>query len=330
MMTPHLLKNKKIYPLLLSVILLLLVTACTGVVASPVEHPPLKISWNYWPGSYPLVIAQELGLFEKHGVKVEPILVEYESHAPDFIAKKTDGVLFTLADALAIDAREPDSARIVLVYDESAGADVVVATADIANIADLKNKRIGASSGSFGELLVQTMLQAGNLTPDQVTLVDLGPEAVPDSMPALAQAGFTFEPHLSQAIAQGHHIIFSSAEAPGLISDVVIFRTEVVQQRPEDVRAFVTAWFEAVDYWQAHPAEGNALIAKTLNLPVEEISLQGLKLLTREDNQRAFERNTDPTSLYTSAQINADFLISSGTLNNAPDLKRLLDPSFLK
>ncbi|HXW00983.1 MAG TPA: ABC transporter substrate-binding protein, partial [Anaerolineae bacterium] len=220
MKTFHFLKSKEIYPLLLLVVLLLLVTACTGAAASPVERPPLKVSWNYWPGSYPIIIAQERGLFEKHGVKVEPILVEYESHAPDFIAKKTDGALFALADALVIDAREPDSARVVLTYDESAGADVVVANADIANIADLKNKRIGASLGSFGELLVRTMLASTGLTLDDVTLVNVGPEAVPQAMSASIQAGFTFEPHLSEAVAQGHHIIFSSSDTPGLIVDV--------------------------------------------------------------------------------------------------------------
>ncbi|HXW00118.1 MAG TPA: hypothetical protein VEC93_16990, partial [Anaerolineae bacterium] len=79
-----------------------------------------------------------------------------------------------------------------------------------------------------------------------------------------------------------------------------------------------------------NPAEGDALIAKTLDLPVEEISLEGLKLLTREDNQRAFEQSTDTTSLYTSSQVNTDFLISSGGLTTAPDVERLLDPSFLK
>jgi NitT/TauT family transport system substrate-binding protein len=330
MKTFYLLKNKEIYSLLSLAVWLLLVTACTGVAASPVERPPLKVSWNYWPGSYPIIIAQERGLFEKHGVKVEPILVEYEEHAPNLIAKKTDGALPTLADALIIDAREPDSARIVFAYDESAGADVVVATADIANVADLRNKRIGASLGSFGELLVRTMLKTSGLTLDDVTLVNIGPEAVPQAIPGSIEAGFTFEPHLSQALDQGHRIIFSSADAPGLIVDVAIFRTEVVEQRPEDVRAFADAWFEAVDYWQANPAEGNALIAKTLNLPVEEISLEGLKLLTREDNQRAFERSTDTTSLYTSGQVNADFLISSGGLTTAPDVERLLDPSFLK
>jgi NitT/TauT family transport system substrate-binding protein len=104
----------------------------------------------------------------------------------------------------------------------------------------------------------------------------------------------------------------------------------VIQQRPEDIRAFIAAWFEAVAYWQENPMEGNAIIAKTLDLKTEEISTEGLKLLNLEDNLHAFAPGPDTTSLYVSGQVNADFLISSGGLSTAPDMERLLDPSFLK
>ena len=330
----YLVKIEKIcFSLTMVVALLGLVTACAGATTpTPApERPPLKVNWNLWPGFYPMVIAQELGLFEKHGVKVEAILTDsYETLAPDFIAHKTDGVMLTWPDALVIDTRAPDSARMVLLIDESAGADMVVATADIASITDLKGKRIGASLGSFGELLVRTMLRKGGLTLDDVTLVNVGPETVPEAMPDSIQAGFTFEPHASQAVARGHHVIYSSAEAPGLITDVLVFRTEVTQQRPEDVRAFIAAWFEAVAYLQANPTEGNAIIAKALKLKAEEISTEGLKLFNREDNLHAFMPGTDTTSLYVSGKVNADFLISSGGLSTAPDIERLLDSSFLK
>ncbi len=319
--------KKTLVFLLLFVFLLLLATACTGgqEAAAP-KGPPLKVTWNSWPGNYPIVIAQELGLFEKHGIAVESILSDsYDTMAPDFIERKTDAVLFTLVDALIIDAREPDSGRVVLVLDESDGADVVIAESGIANVAGLKGKRIGASSGSFGELLVRDMLEKNNLTLDEVTMVDIGPENVAGAIPDSIQAGFTFD-----VFTGGHPIIFSSAEAPGLIVDVAIFSTEVTEKRPEDVRAFIAAWFEAVDYWLANPEKGNEFIAKALDIPAEEISLVGLKLLSKEDNLHAFTPGTDTTSLYFSGQVNADFLISTGGLTAAPDLERLLTPAFLK
>jgi len=326
----HFSKIIKMSPfLLLFVCLGLLMTACSSSAAST-ERPPLRVTWNQWPGNYPIVIAEESGLFEKHGIEVESILSDsYETMAPDFIEQKTDAVLFTLVDALLIDAREPGSARVPLVIDESAGADVVIAASDISTVPELKGKRIGASSGSFGELLVRNMLERNDLTLDQVTLVDIGPEAVPEAIPGAIQAGFTFDVFTAPA-ADGHHVIFSSAEAPGLIVDVMIFRTEVIEERPDDVRAFIDAWFEAVDYWQANPDKGTAMIAEALDIPAEEISLEGLRLLGREDNLQAFAPGTDTTSMYVSGQVNADFLISTGGLTAAPDLNRLLTDSFLK
>ncbi|MBI1877819.1 MAG: hypothetical protein HYR94_06265, partial [Chloroflexi bacterium] len=62
--------EKICFSLSMMVALLMLITACTAGAATPApEHPPLKVSWNLWPGFYPMIIAQELGLFEKHGVK---------------------------------------------------------------------------------------------------------------------------------------------------------------------------------------------------------------------------------------------------------------------
>jgi NitT/TauT family transport system substrate-binding protein len=309
--------------------LVLLMIACNTSQASP-EYPPLKVTWNLWPGNYPMVLAKELGLFEKHGVEVESILSDsYDTMAPDFIERKTDAVLFTLVDALLIDAREPDSARLTVVIDESNGADVVVAAPEIKTVADLRDQRIGASSGSFGELLVRQMLAANNLTLDEVTMVDIGPEAVPEAIPASIQAGFTFDIYVSPN-PDDHQVIFSSADAPGLIVDVMIFRREVIEDRPEDVRAFIDAWFEAVDYWRANPDEGTSIIAKALDLPAEEISLDGLRLLNRADNLRAFDSGPDTRSLFVSGQVNSDFLISTGGLTTAPNLDRLLMPSFLE
>jgi len=330
---PDVSKSKEILIFsLLSLALLLSISACTGTVdASDEERPPLKVTWNLWPGNYPIVIAEELGLFEKHGVAVESILSDsYDSMAPDFIEQKTDAVLFTLVDALLIDAREPGSAQVTAVIDESAGADVVIAAADIADVTDLKGQRIGANPGSFGELLVRYMLERNALSLDEVTVVDIGPEAVPEAMPDSIEAGFTFGVFASEAAQEGQHVIFSSAEAPGLIVDVMIFHTSVIEERPEDVRAFMAAWFEAVEYWHANPEEATTLIAETLDLPAEEISLEGLNLLDREDNLEAFSPGPDTTSLYVSGQVNADFLISTGSLRTAPDLERLITPAFLE
>lgn len=307
-------------------VLLFLATACGGVVAQAPEPEPLKISWTYWPGDYPVAIAHELGLFEKHGVKVEPIFYDNISGVvPDLTVGKIDAATLVISDALGMG----NEVKVVLIRDNSAGADQVVATSDIKSIADLKGKSVGAELGSFAELMLQEMLRANGLNTSDVTWVDITPEGVPDALPNTIQAGHVWEPHTSTAVAKGNHVIFTSADTPGLIADVLGIRTAFVEERPEDVRAFIEAWFEAVQYWQENPKIANEIIAKHTGLNAADISTEGIKLFSLEDNLRAFNQVDDPSSLRRNAELNLEFLISTGRLTDAPDLDKLLDPAFL-
>lgn len=292
---------------------------------------PLKVAWSFYPGYSPFVIAFESGLIAKHGGSVQPVLYDVSAkQLPDFEAEKLDGGFFALADALILAARSPGKVRLVMVADNSDGADLIVAAPGITHVADLKGKRIGTGVGSFRELLVRRMLEAHGLSVNDVILVNMGPEEVPDAIPNTIQAGQTWDPFAAQAIAKDSHVIFSSSETPGLIPDVLVFRTSVIQQRPDDVRAVVNAWFEALDFWQSHPTEGNAIIASATGRSAENVSTEGIKLLNRAANIRAFTAHEDSTSLLESADVNAEFLLSTGVLNNAPNVRELLDPSFLQ
>lgn len=292
---------------------------------------PLKVAWSLYPGYSPFVIAFKNGLIAKHGGSVQPVLYDVSAkQLPDFEAEKLDGGFFALADALTLAARSPGNARLVMVADNSDGADLIVAAREIAHVTDLKGKRIGTGIGSFRELLVRRMLEAHGLSVNDVILVNMGPEQVPDALPDTIQAGQTWDPFAAQAIAKNGHVIFSSSETPGLIPDVLIFRTSVIEQRPDDVRAVVNAWFEALDFWRSHPAEGNAIIASATARSPEDVSTEGIKLLNREANIRAFSVHEGSTSLLKSAEVNAEFLLSTGVLNKAPHVQEFLDPSFLQ
>ncbi|MDD1427573.1 hypothetical protein MEO94_24530 [Dolichospermum sp. ST_sed9] len=48
----------------------------------------------------------------------------------------------------------------------------------------------------------------------------------------------------------GGHKLFTSKQTPGLILDLVAFRGETIRDRPEDIRAFIRGWLQAVKYWE--------------------------------------------------------------------------------
>ena len=316
--------------LLLSIVL---VTACNGTttVTSRPEQPPLRVTYNLWSGNFPIAIAHEKGFFQEQGVKVEPVYIEnYLQSISTFSAGKSDAIATSMGSIMNIIGKNPD-VQIILATDQSAGADVLVVQSDIKSMNDLKGKRIGTKLGDFGELFVTTLLEKNRLTTDDVTLVNVEPESVPARLESGdIQAGNTWEPYTSQAVKAGAQVLVSTKQTPGLLPNVIAFRSDVLRDRPKDIQAFIRAWFQAQDYWKANPEESKTLIAKMLSIKPEEVSTDGVQLSTLQDNLKAFTSGTTEESLYHTAKIYADFYIRTGGLNTAPDIQKLINPSFVQ
>lgn len=321
----------KINRFLLLVLLLALTLTSPGCSLAPAApRPPLRVEWTWWPGDWILLVAKDQGIFEKHGIQVEPVLYEvFDDAIPDMAAEKIDAGFFVVGDLIPIYSN--DNLRAIFITDISDGADQVVASPDIQTPADLRGKRIGMAFGTFGELFVQQMLKDYGIQPAEVKFVDINAEAVPDAIPSLIDAGHTWEPATSQALQKGQRIIFTSAETPGLIPDLLVMRTSVLRDRPDDVRAFLAAWLEAVEFTKTHPEEAIASIAKLSGMAPEEISFEGVRLYTLEDNLAAFAQNpgSDTTSIYYTSHLYVESLVESGILTVRPDINQMLDPSFL-
>ncbi len=318
----------------LALLSVLLIVACHSAttVTSQSEQSPLKIGcYTSWPGYFPLILAQEKGFFAQQGVQVEPIYSSnYLESVSNFSAGHSDGVTVTLGSLMSIAGQNPD-VKLVLVSDQSAGADMLVVGPEIKNLSDLKGKRIGVKLGDFGELFITTLLGFQHLTAADVTLVNIEGEMVPDRMEkGDIQAGHSWEPYVSQVMKAGGQVLLSSQDTPGLIPDTLVFHANVVRDRPQQVQAFVRGWFQAVDYWQAHPQESNVLLAKVLKLKPEEISTEGIHLATVADNLKALTPGKTTESLYHTAQLYADFFIRTGGLSAAPDIDKLIVPSFIQ
>lgn len=322
-------KNRLFHIFSTFTILSIFLAACSGPAAQAEVKIPLRVGWILWPGFYPLVIAEEKGFFEERGLDVELLLYDTSAEETAALASgMVDGGIVVLNDALL--DKIAHNAKVVLITDNSDGGDQIVATSDITSAESIQFKNVGARRGSFGEFFLREMLSQRGIQPSDVTFVNVEPENVADAMPEYISLGHTYEPFTSEALAKGYKVIFSSADTPGLIVDMIAFRRTVIEERPEDVRAFVDAWFEAVQYWEEHPEESNALIAKATGQPVESISLEGVKLFDRADNLNAFKPGTDTTSIYFTARKALKYLVDSGFVAEPADINDVLDDSFLK
>jgi NitT/TauT family transport system substrate-binding protein len=311
-------------------LILVTLTGCQSVTP-PTSRPPLRVEYTQWWGDYTAIIAKERGFFDKHGVPVELVPYEVFSQAlPDLAAGKVDVGLFGISDALNVARRVPT--KIVAVYDQG-GDSYIVAAPGINTVADLKGKAIGVPAGSTYELFVREMLKSAGLALNDVTLVNIDPETVAEKMPADVQAAYVWEPYLTQLVKAGNPVLYSSDQGNRLFPDVITTRADLAAARPEDVKAFLAAWFEALEYRRANPVDSNAIIARVTGQPVEQITAGQEKILLQNaaDNQAtyALDPGQDTSSIHYTARTNLDYLINIGTTSQPINLNQVLDASFL-
>lgn len=307
-----------------------LLTACGQTLDSATAPArPLRVEFAEWWGDYTLLIAQEQGFFQKYSVEVEPVFYPVFSRAlPDLAARRIDGGLFALGDAISVS--KYTDIKVVAVYDNGS-YNTIAATPEIRRIRDLTGKRIGVQIGSTYELLINEMLASVGMSLSDVTLVNVNPEDVPANLGKTIEAGFVYEPYTSQALAQGNVLLVKSQEFVGLYPDVIVFHASVVNERPDDIRAFLKAWFEAVEFRRQNPAEARQIIARYLQKPEEEIIPDdALEIFNLEDNYDLYsEQPSRKRSIYQTARLNADFLVRIGVLSAQPDLNALITSDYL-
>jgi NitT/TauT family transport system substrate-binding protein len=321
-------KNNLSVKTMILVVLINILVACT--VASQPEsrpNPPLRVEFRQWWGDYTLLVAKEKGLFNEYGVEVEPVYYDvFSDPYQDLAAGQIDGALIAVGDTININNSSP--MKVVGILDNG-GNDAVVVSPEINSVQQLIGKTIGVQLGSQYEMTIVGMLQSGNLGISDVTIVATNPE---DALSALqsnkVQAAYTREPFLSDALSKGYKIIYPN-EQLHLYPDMIVFRKSIVDERPEDVRAFLTAWFQAVEYRMQVEGETRDIAAKYMGLKPEDVPPDiNLKILTLADNKSSFDIQ-NKNSIYTITKITSDYLISIGALGKQPDPLVLLDPSYL-
>ena len=272
-----------------------------------------------------------MGFFKAHGVNVEP--VRYNSSTtglPDLAGAKLDGGIFSMSDFLL--AANPADIKAVMVSDNG-GQFTIVASPDIKTLNALRGKRIGLNLHTSSEIFVTDMLKTRFMTVNDVTYVEMSPDRCSKNIPGQIDAGLVWEPYTTQALKQGKVVVYQSDAISNLLPNLIVFRTSVINQRPQDIRAFLQAWDEAVQYRISHPQESLAIIAKATGLSTSDLQATGnITLFTISDNLSLFSNmaGSDPSSIYYIAGTNRDFLITAGYLTNPPNLNALLDPSYLK
>lgn len=295
---------------------------------------PLKIGYSDWPGYTSWEIGKVKGIFKKNGVDVD--LVWFPVYTDSLTAVNTgqlDGNLQTWSDLMAPLAEGIDL-KVVQVLDNSFGNDAIVAKPGINSVKELKGKTVGTELATVDHFMLLKALAMNGMTEKDIKYTNL---TVGDAAAAFIagkiDAAAIWQPWISQIQREGKgKVIFSSADIPGLVPDIVVFHDKVLKERSDDVQAAVKSYFEIVDFIRNHEDEAVAIMAKVVEQPPADYKafMPGTKFFDLKENLNAFEKRDDASSLYGSGRIIAEFLKSADQIKKVPDYAGSLEPKYVK
>jgi NitT/TauT family transport system substrate-binding protein len=301
------------------------------------EAGSLKLGHSTWVGYGPFYIARDKGFFKDEGVDVELVIMEDTPIKMGALMAGQLDLVASTADEFPIYMKPGIGIRYVMAVDNSKGGDGIVATKDITSIKGLKGKKVAFEQGSVSQFFLNALLKDAGMTQNDVEAVNM---AATDAGVAFAagqvDAAVTWEPALSQgAKAPNGHILLTSADKPGLITDVVAATDATLKDKSDDVRAFVRAWYKALDFIKSNPDEANAIMAKGVggwlsDPQVFAETLTGIEYLDKDKNIAFFGTPEAPGQVTKTLGTALDVWKGFGRIQIEVTPADIIDYSFVK
>jgi NitT/TauT family transport system substrate-binding protein len=139
----------------------------------------------------------------------------------------------------------------IMLTDYSNGNDMIVAKPGIKSLKDLKGKKVGLEAGLVEHLLLLNGLEKAGLKESDVTIVNTKTNETPQALASgdLAAIG-AWQPNSGEAMKRvpGAKPIYTSANEPGLIYDVVTVNPASLSAHRAEWQKVVKVWDKVVTY----------------------------------------------------------------------------------
>lgn len=239
-------------------------------IAAP--RTEFSIGWSIYAGWMPWPYAQQAGIVKKwankYGIKINIVQVnDYVESVNQYTAGKLDGVTVANMDALTIPAAGGKDTSAIIVGDYSNSNDgILLKNAD--KLASIKGRQVYLAELSVSHYLLARGLGTVGLALTDVKTVNtsdadiVGAFATPDVTAAVA-----WNPQLSVMKATpGAKLVFSSADIPGEILDLLVVDTATLKANPNLGKALAGIWYETTALMQQQDAAGKAARAAMAKL----------------------------------------------------------------
>ncbi|MHB1668324.1 putative ABC-type nitrate/sulfonate/bicarbonate transport system, periplasmic component [Thiomonas sp. X19] len=297
---------------------------------------PMNIGTVVWIGYGPFYVADAKGFFKHYGLDAKLQNFNDPALIPSAIASKAvEGGMLTYDQVIGSDAKGLHL-QVVMPIDYSNGADAIVAKTDITKITQFKGQKIGYNPLSPSDFLLSYALLKNGMGEKDIQSVSMTPEQVPAAMASGGiPIGVTYEPSLSQIVAmeggKKFHVVFSSKDAPGLITDVLVFNKAYIASHPKEVKATIQAYLEGLAYMKSHPDDADAIIGKAMGISAKDVKEQmsGVFNIPLPGMVKTFTKSAATTSLYGSGPVIGKVLMGKKQIASVPPIADTFDAKFV-
>lgn len=297
--------------------------------AGPAATAQDVVNYGVQPATMPIYIARALGLLDpvekKHNIKI--VFRSFAYGAPENQAMAAGELQIASAGmgpAIIAAARLPATLVAITILEQT--AIIVPKDSPLKSVAELKGKKVafpGEGSQQY-PLLLKALADAG-LKPADVALFKTDGAQVPTLLQNKSvDAGITWDPHVSNALAAGHSKVLLKAEKimpimqGHYIGNGEYVHNDFLAKRPEVVQDLITANVKAIDYILKDPKGAAKMWAQQIGFPEKTINY------SLEEGISVYSRNVTPEQ--STIDTYTSFLQKAGILK--PEDKPKVNASF--
>ncbi|QEW23468.1 Putative thiamine biosynthesis protein (plasmid) [Paracoccaceae bacterium] len=231
----------------------------TGAPSFAQEKVTVLLDWFINPDHAPLLVAEQIGAFEKRGLDIEIVQPSDPSMPPRLLGAGQGDIAISYQPQLYMLAeQELPVTRVATLVDSPLNVLASIEGKGIETIADLKGKKIGYSVSGVEEATLAAMLQSGGLSLDDVEMVNVNFQLVAsllaDRVDAVIGGYRNFE--ATEIRQQGYEPKMFLIEEHGVpMYDELIVLARKGEENSEMVKSFVAALKEGTAYLLEHPDE---------------------------------------------------------------------------
>jgi NitT/TauT family transport system substrate-binding protein len=247
-------------------------TASTDTAASPTEKRAIKVnpSWLLQGDNAPITIAKEKGYFDEAGLEVT---IERGFGSADTLAKVAAGQFEIgfgdMYSMIEFNAKNPNDPLVAVAvpYNKSPFSIVSLKKNNISDPKALEGKKLGAPAGDAPRKLWPVFAQVTGVAPDSVEWITMEPKLretflLKGDVDAVSGFVTTIVPSMVKAGTSPDEMeVFLYADnGLDLYGNAVIVKKSFLEENPDVVRGFLSAYFKGLQDTLRDPAAGLASV----------------------------------------------------------------------